>query len=282
VSLPIVLVDAFTNRPFGGNPAAVCVLANATEDLWMQAVATELNQSDTAFLHPVESDDGPTWGLRWFTPQREVELCGHATLAAAHHLVADLGVDAPTLRFITLSGVLTASITSDGWIELDFPADPPVEATPPPTLIEALGDPEIVSAALGRGNWLIETTALEVVRDLRPDHRALLELRESDVPLGVIVTAVGEGLYDFVSRYFAPAAGIDEDAVTGSAHTTLGPFWAERLGKTEFLAKQISTRGGVIRVDVRGDRVLLGGQAVTVFRGELGGDVLAERMARRL
>jgi PhzF family phenazine biosynthesis protein len=277
---PFALVDAFTtSRAFSGNPAGVVMLDELVDNAWMQGVANELAQAETAFLAP--SGDG-AFRLRWFTPVAEVALCGHATLAAAHHLVADLGVDAPTLRFITLSGVLTASITSDGWIELDFPADPPVEATPPPTLIEALGDPEIVSAALGRGNWLIETTALEVVRDLRPDHRALLELRESDVPLGVIVTAVGEGLYDFVSRYFAPAAGIDEDAVTGSAHTTLGPFWAERLGKTEFLAKQISTRGGVIRVDVRGDRVLLGGQAVTVFRGELGGDVLAERMARRL
>lgn len=282
MSLPIVLVDAFTERPFGGNPAAICVLEEPTGEHWMQLVAAELNQAETAFLFPVEADvDGPTWGLRWFTPTKEVELCGHATLAAAHHLVTDLGVDGGVMHFVTLSGVLTARVGSDGWIELDFPADEPVEAEPPDGLVDALGGLEVVSAAQGRGNWMLETVAADAVRDVTPDMRALLALRDV-VPHGVIVTSIGEGLYDFVSRYFAPAVGVDEDAVTGSAHTTLGPFWAERLGKSELLARQLSARGGVVRVTVHDGRVLLGGQAVTVFRGEFGGDVLAERVAKRM
>jgi PhzF family phenazine biosynthesis protein len=283
MSLPIVIVDAFTERPFGGNPAAVCVLDEPMDEGWMQAIASEVHLSETAFLHRVDDvDDGPTWRLRWFTPTREVELCGHATLAAAHHLVTDLGADAPVLRFVTLSGVLTARIGGDGWIELDFPADPPVEAQAPPGLVEALGLSEVVTVARGRGNWMLETVAPDLVADLRPDFRALADLRETDVPHGVIVTSVGEGLYDFVSRFFAPAVGIDEDPVTGSAHTTLGPFWAERLGKSNLLARQRSSRGGVVRVVVKDERVLLGGQAVTVMRGELGGDVLGARVARRL
>jgi PhzF family phenazine biosynthesis protein len=283
VSLPVVLVDAFTERPFGGNPAAVCVLAEPIAEDWMRAIAAELNQAETAFLHPLESPgEEPLWGMRWFTPTAEVELCGHATLAAAHHLIADLGIDAPEIRFLTLSGLLTARVDGDGWIELDFPADPPVEAEPSSALLEALGNPEIVSAARGSRNWLLETVDADAVRRLHADPRALLDLRDTEVPHGVIVTSVGEGLYDLVSRYFAPAMGIDEDAVTGSAHTTLGPFWAERLGKADLLARQLSSRGGAVRVTVAGERVLLGGQAVTVLRGELGGDVLAQRVARRL
>lgn len=283
MSLPVVLVDAFTDRPFGGNPAAVCVLDEPLADEWMRAIAAELNQAETAFLHPLDATgDEPLWGLRWFTPTTEVELCGHATLAAAHHLIADLGVDTPELRFLTLSGLLTARVDGDGWIELDFPADTAIEAEPSPALLEALGNPEIVSAARSSKNWLLETVDADAVRSVQPDVRALLALRDTDVPHGVIVTAVGEGLYDFVSRFFAPAAGIDEDAVTGSAHTTLGPFWAERVGKPDLLARQLSARGGAVRVTVAGDRVLLGGQAVTVLRGELGGDVLAQRVARRL
>lgn len=283
MSLPIVLVDAFTDRPFAGNPAAICVVEGPSAEVWMQAVAAELGHSAMAFLERLDDEgDVPTWKLRWFTPTHEMELCGHATLAAAHHLTTDLAVDAPLLRFVTLSGVLTARLGGDGWIELDFPADEPVAAEPPPALIAALGSPEVVSAARGRGNWILETIAADVVRDLSPDLWALAALRDAEVPAGVIVTSVGEGLYDIVSRYFAPALGIDEDAVTGSAHATLGPFWAQRLGRTELLARQLSARGGVLRVTVAGDRVLLGGQAVTVLRGELGGDVLAERLAKRL
>lgn len=283
MSLPIAIVDAFTERPFGGNPAAVCILDEPLADEWMRAIACEMNQAETAFVHPLGGpEDQPLWGLRWFTPTTEVELCGHATLAAAHHLITDLGVDAPEIRFITLAGVLTARVDGDGWIELDFPADVASEAEPPPALLAALGNPELVTAARGSRDWLLETVDADAVRNLEPDPRALLALRDTDVPRGVIVTAVGEGLYDFVSRYFAPASGIDEDAVTGSAHTTAGPFWAARFGKSALLARQLSPRGGAVRVTIVDDRVLLGGQAVTVLRGELGGDVLGQRLARRL
>ncbi|MCU0310230.1 MAG: PhzF family phenazine biosynthesis protein [Acidimicrobiales bacterium] len=283
MSLPVVLVDAFTERPFGGNPAAVCVLDEPLAEEWMQAIAAELNQTETAFLHRItDGDDDPTWAMRWFTPTTEVELGGHASLAAAHHLVTDLGVDAPRLRFVTLSGVLVAQVGHDGWIEIGFPADPPVETEPPPGLLAALGHPEVVTVARGREDWLVETDSADTVRALRPDHRALAALKDDDVPHGVIVTAVGEGLYDMVSRYFAPAIGVDEGAVTGSSHTTLGPFWAERFAKSDLLARQLSTRGGAVRVTVVEDRVLLAGQAVTVVRGEVGGDVLAERIAVRL
>lgn len=283
MSLPVVIVDAFTDRPFGGNPAAVCVVPEPLDEVWMQAIAAEMHLSETAFLHQVDDvDGGPAWRLRWFTPTREIELCGHATLAAAHHLVSDVGVDAPLMRFVTLSGLLTARVGSDGWIEIDVPSDPPVEAEAPPGLLEALGVREVVSVARGRGNWVIETVDPDLVAQLSPDLRALVALRDTDVPHGVIVTSVGEGLYDFVSRYFAPAVGIDEDPVTGSAHATLGPYWSDRLGKADLLARQRSARGGVVRVVVSGDRVTLGGQAVTVMRGEFGGDVLGARVAKRL
>ncbi len=283
MSLPIVLVDAFTERPFGGNPAMVCVTDEPLADEWMHALAGELGQGAMAFLHRLGDEAGePTWSLRRFSATGELELCGHATLAATHHLVNDLGIDAPRLHFVTLLGVLTAQVGSDGWIELDFPADPPVEAPAPDGLVAALGDPEVVTVARGRNDWLIELDAAEAVRQLHPDHRALAALAAHDVPQGVIVTAVGEGLHDMVSRYFAPAIGIDEDAATGSSHTTLGPFWAERLAKTTLLGRQLSARGGVLRVEVVGDRVRLAGQAVTVMRGEIGGDILAQRMAMRL
>jgi len=283
MTLPVVIVDAFTERPFGGNPAAICVLAEPLGENWMQAIAAELNQAETAYLHPLDDVEGvPTWGLRWFTPTTEVELCGHATLAAAHHLVTDLGVEAQLLRFVTLSGVLTARVGGDSWIEIDLPADVPVETAAPSALIAALGNPQVVTTARGRTNWLVETIAADVVRDLEPDMRALLALRDTEVPAGVIVTSVGEGLHDFVSRFFAPAIGIDEDSVTGAAHTTLGPFWAARFDKTDLLGRQLSPRGGVVRVNVADDRVLLAGQAVTVLRAEFGGDVLAERVALRL
>jgi PhzF family phenazine biosynthesis protein len=298
MGLPIVQVDAFTDRPFAGNPAAICLLDGPAEDQWMQAVAAEMNQPETAFLEALPtgapdgaaagdadpggaSADGPTWRLRWFTPVCEVELCGHATLASAHHLLTDLGVDpggAP-LRFVTLSGVLTARPLRDGWIQLDFPVDHPVETEAPDGLLEALGVEKALTVARGRSDWLVEVPCPEEVRGVRPDMDALMAL--GDGGRGVILTSVGEGLHDVVSRFFAPAAGIPEDPVTGSAHTTLAPFWAERLGKDDFLAYQASARGGTVEVSLRGDRVLLGGQAVTVLRGELDDDLLAAVVSRR-
>ena len=287
MGLPIAQVDAFTDRPFAGNPAAICLLDGPADEQWMQAVAAEMNQPETAFLEPIDDDgdgdgdghEAPTWRLRWFTPVCEVELCGHATLAAAHHLLVDLGVEAGMLRFVTLSGTLTARALGDGWIQLDFPVDVPVEAEAPEGLLEALRIDNAVTVARGRSDWLVEVPSADDVRALDPDIVALGTLGE--VGRGVIVTAVGDGLHDVVSRFFAPAAGIPEDPVTGSAHTTLAPFWAERLSTTDFLAHQASARGGVIKVSLRDDRVLLGGQAVTVFRGSFEDDLLQALYSRR-
>jgi PhzF family phenazine biosynthesis protein len=247
--------------PFTGNPAAVCVLPAPRDAAWMQAVAREMNLSETAFL--VRRDDG--FELRWFTPATEVDLCGHATLASAHALWEG-GYLAPdeAARFHTRSGLLTARRDGD-WIELDFPATPAEPIDAPPGLAEALG---ARPTYVGRScfDLLVEMDGEDVVRALGPDFTRLLALGTR----GVIVTSRGStpGL-DFVSRFFAPGAGIDEDPVTGSAHCCLGPYWASRLGKRTLAARQVSARGGDVRVTVAGERVRLGGQAVTVLRGEL-------------
>jgi PhzF family phenazine biosynthesis protein len=259
--IPIFQVDAFTDRPFAGNPAAVCVLPGPREDRWMQQVAREMNLSETAFL--VRQEDG--FQLRWFTPAVEVDLCGHATLASAHALWQEgyLRPEEPA-RFHSRSGLLTARRAGE-WIEMDFPATRGAAAEAPPGLAEALGvTPKYVGKS--RFDYLLEVDSESTLRALRPDF-ALLET----LPVrGVIVTSVASSPgFDFVSRFFAPSAGINEDPVTGSAHCCLGPFWRGRLNKEEFLAYQASPRGGVVRVRVAGERVLLGGQAVTVLRGEL-------------
>jgi len=261
VSLPILQVDAFASRPFAGNPAAVCLLPDERDAAWMQDVAREMNLAETAFLHP--RPDG--WGLRWFTPTTEVDLCGHATLASAHVLweTGRLAVE-DTARFHTKSGLLTAVRRGD-WIELDFPATPDESVDPPAALLESLSAlPRYVGRS--RFDYLVELDGEEVVRSLRPDFGLLTTLGGR----GVIVTSrSADPAWDFVSRFFAPAAGVDEDPVTGSAHCCLAPFWSRRLQKTTFLARQISARGGEIKVELRGDRVGLGGQAVTVLQAEL-------------
>ncbi len=254
-------VDAFADRPFSGNPAAVCLLKGPAEEAWMQDVAREMNLSETAFLH--EAGDG--FGLRWFTPKFEVELCGHATLASSHVLWEEgiLDPEDPA-RFLTKSGLLLAHKQGD-WIEMDFPSRPAQSATAPASLLDALGvEPTYVGKS--RYDYLVEVRAESEVLDLKPDFAALLKAPSR----GIMVTSRTdrEG-YDFASRFFAPAAGIDEDPVTGSAHCTLGPHWRDRLGKDELLAYQASERGGTVRVRVGDDRVHLGGQAVTVFRGSL-------------
>jgi PhzF family phenazine biosynthesis protein len=259
--LSIVQVDAFTNKPFAGNPAAVCVLPTACDEAWMRDVASEMNLSETAFL----VRDGDAFHLRWFTPAMEVSLCGHATLASAH-VLWECGHLKPgeQARFHTLSGLLTADQRGE-WIEMDFPmkADEPAEA--PPHLSEALGT-QLKYVGRNQFDYIAEVESETVVRGLKPNHSLLSELGVR----GVIVTARSENSdFDFVSRFFAPGSGINEDPVTGSAHCCLGPFWAKRLGKTEFLAYQASARGGVVRVRLEGERVILGGQAVTVLRGEL-------------
>ncbi|MBM3775890.1 MAG: PhzF family phenazine biosynthesis protein [Acidobacteria bacterium] len=260
--LRIVQVDAFTDKPFTGNPAAVCVLPHPREARWMQEVAREMNLSETAF---VERRAGG-FGLRWFTPATEVDLCGHATLASAHVLWEDGHLPPEEqARFHTRSGLLTATRGEPGWIELDFPATPPESAPAPPGLEAALGRP-VKYAGRSRFDHLAELESEPAVRDLEPDMAALRQLG----PRGVIVTSrAASAEFDFVSRFFAPAAGVDEDPVTGSAHCCLGPFWAGRLGKRALLAYQASARGGVVRVGVAGDRVLLAGQSVTVMRGTL-------------
>jgi PhzF family phenazine biosynthesis protein len=261
MSLDLFQVDAFADRPFAGNPAAVCLLDGPRDARWMQDVAREMNLSETAFVHPT----GDGFSLRWFTPAVEVELCGHATLASAH-VLWETGTLAPddTARFHTLSGVLSADRRGE-WIELDFPARPVEEVQAPEGLAEALGV-EPVFVGRSRYDYLVEVAAEETVRRVDPDHRRLGTLQVR----GVILTArASSPPYDFVSRFFAPGSGVDEDPVTGSAHCTLAPFWRERLGKDEMLAYQASARGGVVRVRVGSDRVKLGGQAVTILRGRL-------------
>jgi predicted PhzF superfamily epimerase YddE/YHI9 len=258
----IIQVDAFTDQPFAGNPAAVCVLPGPRDERWMQNVAREMNLSETAFLH--REEDG--YRLRWFTPAVEVDLCGHATLASAHVLWEEghLGRDRPA-RFQTRSGALMATRAGE-WIELDFPAKPVGTAEfSARVLTEALAAP-VRFAALNEFDCLAEVESEEVLRGLAPDIAALAR-----IPVrGVIVTArASTAGYDFVSRFFAPRLGVDEDPVCGSAHCCLGPYWAERLGKTELVGYQASPRGGVVRVRVVGPRVHLGGRAVTVLRGEL-------------
>jgi PhzF family phenazine biosynthesis protein len=261
MSLEIVQVDAFTSRPFTGNPAAVCVLPEERDAAWMQNVAAEMNLAETAFLRPRE--DG--FGLRWFTPAVEVDLCGHATLASAHVLWESGRLpSSETARFHTRSGLLTA-VRREDWIELDFPATPEEAAEAPPGLAQALGaTPRYVG--LSRFDYLVELDSEESVRNLRPDFGLLGAIAAR----GVIATSRSATPdFDFVSRFFAPASGIDEDPVTGSSHCCLAPFWSPRLKKTRFLARQLSARGGVLRVEIAGDRVRLGGQAVTVLKCEL-------------
>ena len=257
----IVQVDAFTDRPFAGNPAAVCVLTGPAEPAWMLSVANEMNLAETAFLHP----EGDVWRLRWFTPTVEVDLCGHATLASAHVLWTESHVPPGTaLRFATRSGILGAK-ASGGWIELDFPAEPAKPVAAPPQLLEALGTTGTV--ARNRMDYLVEVADEDVVRGLAPDLGRLKPIPTR----GVVVTARAAAPYDFVSRFFAPAAGVDEDPVTGSAHCALAPWWSERLGRKALTGYQASPRGGVVRVELRGDRVALLGQAITTLRGDLTG-----------
>ena len=261
MSLVITQVDAFTNQAFTGNPAAVCILPDRRDDQWMQQVAMEMNLSETAFLEP--QDDG--YRLRWFTPAAEVDLCGHATLASAHVLWESglLGLEEEA-RFYTRSGLLTAR-RQEEWVELNFPAEPAQSVPAPPALIEALDiAPDYVGK--NRFDYLIEVDKEAAVRGLQPN----LSLLKTVDCRGVIVTSGAEtSPYDFVSRFFAPRVGIDEDPVTGSAHCCLGPYWAEKLGKPTLTAYQASFRGGLVRVRLNGERVILGGQAVTVLRAKL-------------
>jgi predicted PhzF superfamily epimerase YddE/YHI9 len=261
MTLPLFHVDAFTDRPLSGNPAAVCILAAWREDQWLQAVAREMNLSETAFL--VKRPDH--FDLRWFTPKAEVDLCGHATLASAHVLwQRGFAKSGEEIRFSTRSGILKAGRRGDA-IELDFPLEPDEPADPPATLLPALG---VLARYVGKNrfDYVVEVESEQVLRRVAPDFQLL-----GMIPCrGVIVTSrSADPHFDFVSRAFFPGLGVDEDPVCGSAHCCLGAFWRERLGKSEFLAHQASARGGVVKVRVAGDRAFLGGKAVIVAKGEL-------------
>jgi PhzF family phenazine biosynthesis protein len=263
---PIFHVDAFTDRPFAGNPAAVCVLSEQRDDGWLQSVAGEMNLAETAYLWRKE----PGWQLRWFTPAVEVDLCGHATLASAHVLwEAGYARRGTTLLFETRSGRLSASHRNNGGaIELDFPAEPASASAPPPDLLASLGIEAAGFTGRNRLDYLVQIEGERVLRRLAPDFKRLAAA--CGRARGVIVTAASDRPeHDFVSRYFAPGAGIDEDPVTGSAHCCLGPFWAERLGKKELSGYQASARGGTVAVRVEETRVSLAGRAVIIARGEL-------------
>lgn len=266
MSLSVYQVDAFTDIPFAGNPAAVCVHPTPRKTGWMQDVAAEMNLSETAFLQP--QNEG-TYHLRWFTPTDEVDLCGHATLASAHVLWTEGYVASGAVaHFDTKSGSLTA--TRDGeWIAMDFPADPVTSCQPPSNLLKAIDIEDPVSVTRSSRDYLIHCPSPTRVRSLAPDMAALsaLDCR------GVIVTAAsGDEEVDFVSRFFAPGVGVPEDPVTGSAHCALAPFWAKRTGNNTLTGRQISDRGGTVRVQLdspTADRVRLSGQAVTVLRSRL-------------
>ncbi len=261
----IFQVDAFTAEPSTGNPAGVCLLDAARDEKWMQAVAREMNVAETVFLLPA-GDGADSFHLRWFTPAVEVDLCGHATLASAHMLWEEgVAQSDARLNFQTRSGVLTARRAGE-WIELDFPAEPPDEQTSYPLELRDALNVEPRYVGRNRFDFIVEVENEKILRRMEPDLRLLRSLRAR----GVIVTSrADDEKYDFISRFFAPVAGVDEDHVTGSAHCCLGPFWRERLGLDEMLGFQASPRGGVVRVRVAAERVLLGGQAVTTLRGEL-------------
>ena len=261
MSLRITQVDAFTDQPFQGNPAAVCILPAPGDEEWMRKVAREMNLSETAFLY--RHADG--FNLRWFTPAVEVDLCGHATLASAHVLWEEGHLEPQQLaRFFTKSGPLSAQRKGD-WIELDFPVVPEETVPEPDGLAGALGV-RMKYVGRNRFDYLVELESEEAVRAIQPDFARLRALNVR----GTIVTSRSDSPdYDFVSRFFAPGAGIDEDPVTGSAHCCLGPYWQRRLRKTEFVAYQASARGGIVRVRLHDERVILGGKSVTVMHGEL-------------
>ncbi|MFO0914870.1 MAG: PhzF family phenazine biosynthesis protein [Pirellulales bacterium] len=260
-NVPCLQIDAFTSEPFRGNPATVCLLEHSRSADWMQRVAAELNQTETAFVRA----EGDELQLRWFTPRVEVDLCGHATLAAAHALWSEgcLEESSP-IEFQTRSGTLTAR-KRDPWIELNFPATPATEVPTAAELLSALG---IETAWCGQSSadYLIVVPNESIVRGLQPDLARLAQIPTR----GVIVTAKSDDArWDFVSRFFAPACGIDEDHVTGSAHCCLAPYWSSVLGKDRLTGYQASRRGGIVQTELADDRVLLRGKAITIWRGEL-------------
>ncbi len=271
MAMRIRIVDAFTDRPFAGNPAGVLLLDSGgfPDDAWLQRVAAEVNHPETAFAHPLPAGGDADWALRWFTPATEVDMCGHATLATAH-VLHTTGTATGTVHFSARCGILTTTVRESGAYTLDFPTAPLTGAPVPDGVSKALGA-EILSAhdtGPHIGDLLVELADESVVRALAPDFAALVAHSRR----GIIATAAAEAPsrgYDFVSRCFFPQVGIDEDPVTGSAHTALAPFWSARLGRDELTGLQASARTGLVATSLRGDRTLLTGGAVTVVDGEL-------------
>lgn len=271
--IPIYQIDAFTDEPFRGNPAAICLISENYPDITLQKIAAEMNLSETAFLYVPNVDEIKKlnrFRLRWFTPQVEVNLCGHATLATSHLLFHILKIDSNSVTYETLSGELIASKTEDGVI-LDFPMNDPEITEPLPTLLNALGVKTAEAFAYSKGvtDMLIELDSVETISDLKPDYERLKRLSLGLEIRGVIVTARGGENYDFISRFFAPWVGINEDPVTGSAHTILAPYWAKILGKKEMKGYQMSKRGGEITVKIsENNRVELIGKSILILKGE--------------
>ncbi|MER5910466.1 PhzF family phenazine biosynthesis protein [Streptomyces sp. NPDC001982] len=265
----IRIVDAFTDRPFSGNPAGVLLLDAFPDDDWLLNVAMEVNHAETAFAHRLPEGGDADWALRWFTPVTEVAMCGHATLATAH-VLRTTGAHEGPVRFATRSGVLVATPGEDGSITLDFPTAPLTRVDVPAGVAEALGAEPVTAFDSGPnvGDLVLEFSDEKTVRALTPDHKALGAYSAR----GIIATARAEDPdrgYDFLSRCFFPNVGIDEDPVTGSAHTALAPYWSERIGRPDLTGLQASRRSGLVRTGLRGDRTLLTGRAVTVIDGEL-------------
>ena len=272
--LKIFQVDSFTDRPFGGNPAGVCILEKAISDHLMQSIAGEMNLSETAFAMPradINVAEQSEFDLCWFTPTVEVDLCGHATLATARVLFDSYGVKASAIRFYTKSGELNVSRKGE-LLSMDFPGDRTEENETPPDVLNALGLEKAVkvSKSLRMKKLVVEVETHATVQGLEPNFSDLLRAESDLGSSGVIVTAPGGDTgYDFISRFFAPGLGINEDPVTGAAHTVLGPYWAAKLGRTNLKACQASARGGEMELVVRGDRINLIGQAVIVLEGEM-------------
>jgi len=261
MKIPLYQLDAFTSKPLAGNPAAVCPLETWLDDATMQAIAAENNLSETAFFVP--EDEG--FHLRWFTPAMEVALCGHATLATAWVIFHRFDWQLPSIDFRTRSGTLTVALEGGDRLALDLPSQPATPAAADPALAAALGAPPQEHLVAGNGNALAVLAGAGEVRALRPDFALIARLDA----LGVIATAPGAGGVDFVSRYFVPRAGINEDPVTGSAHGTLTPYWARRLGKKSLHALQVSPRGGELWCEDRGERTIVAGHCVPVIEGTI-------------
>ncbi|MEM7113929.1 MAG: PhzF family phenazine biosynthesis protein [Chloroflexota bacterium] len=263
MSITLIQVDAFSATPFQGNPAAVCLLTQPKGDAWLQELAKEMNQPATAVLTPHEDPFKRAYRLRWFTPQVELEICGHGTLASAHVLWTEGHLrPTDTARFYTKSGVLTCSRNMQGWILMDFPAMVLTAVSPPP----ALNAPNAVYVGHNGDDYLVELGSETAVRAYTPDFSQLSTL---DMRSLIITSPADDSQYDFVSRVFAPSLGIPEDAATGSAHCTLGPYWQQKLGHDRLLGHQLSARTGVIGVHVKDNGVQIGGKAVTVLKGNL-------------